>query len=255
MFFKEEYIENYDFSLNKFTLINIVDNFLEITLNRNEKKNALSTEMIKELAVCTDYANTKNEIRGVIYKSSGDTFCAGLDLKNLKTNEDIFLGDVFNKLEKPKLAVIEGNVYGGGLLFLSCSDFIIAKKDLIFSLTETKRGLFPYQIMHSFSMVMPPKIALKLCVHASTFNSEEAKKYNLIDFITDDIELQIREWKKSINQGSPNAINSGIKVFNKLYHNNDTIAYLNKELDLLKESDDAKEGIKAFIEKRDPKWK
>ena len=104
-------------------------------------------------------------------------------------------------------------------------------------------------------MVMPPKIALKLCVHASTFNSEEAKKYNLIDIITDDIELQIREWKKSINQGSPNAINSGIKVFNKLYHNNDTIAYLNKELDLLKESDDAKEGIKAFIEKRDPKWK
>jgi len=255
MFFKEEYIENYDFSLNKFTLVNIVDNFLEITLNRNEKKNALSTEMIKELAVCTDYANNKNEIRGVIYKSSGDTFCAGLDLKNLKTNEDIFLGDVFNKLEKPKLAVIEGNVYGGGLLFLSCSDFIIAKKDLIFSLTETKIGLFPYQIMHSFSMVMPPKIALKLCVHASTFNSEEAKKYNLIDIITDDIELQIREWKKSINQGSPNAINSGIKVYNKLYHNNDTIAYLNKELDLLKESDDAKEGIKAFIEKRGPKWK
>ena len=104
-------------------------------------------------------------------------------------------------------------------------------------------------------MVMPPKIALKLCVHGSTFNSEEAKKYNLIDIITDDIELQIREWKNSINQGSPNAINSGIKVFNKLYHNNDTIAYLNKELDLLKESDDAKEGIKAFIEKRDPKWK
>ena len=61
MFFKEEYIENYDFSLNKFTLVNIVDNFLEITLNRNEKKNALSTEMIKELAVCTDYANTKKE--------------------------------------------------------------------------------------------------------------------------------------------------------------------------------------------------
>ena len=105
--FKEEYIENYDFSLNKFTLVNIVDNYLEITLNRSEKKNALSTEMIKELAVCTDYANTKKEIRGVIYKSSGDTFCAGLDLKNLNTNEDIFLGDVFNKLEKPKLAVVE----------------------------------------------------------------------------------------------------------------------------------------------------
>ena len=57
-------------------------------------------------------------------------------------------------------------------------------------------------------MVMPPKIALKLCLHGSTFNSEEAKKYNLIDIITDDIELQIREWKNSINQGSPNAINS-----------------------------------------------
>ena len=104
-------------------------------------------------------------------------------------------------------------------------------------------------------MVMPPKIALKLCVHASTFNSEDGKKYNLIDIITDDIELQIKEWKNSINQGSPNAINSGIKVYNKLYHNDDTVAYLNKELDLLKESDDAKEGIKAFIEKRGPKWK
>ena len=176
MFFKEEYIENYDFSLNKFTLVNIVDNFLEITLNRTRKKCAKHRND-KRTSCLYRLCKYKKRNKRVIYKSSGDTFCAGLDLKNLKTNEDIFLGDIFNKLEKPKLAVIEGNVYGGGLLFLSCSDFIIAKKDLIF-LYETKRGLFPYQIMHSFSMVMPPKIALKLCLHGSTFNSEEAKKYN-----------------------------------------------------------------------------
>ena len=84
MLIKDQKIEdfiNYDF---KFLKVKIGGNFLEIILNRPEKKNALNHLMIRELGICTDYANATKKIRVVIYKSIGDTFCSGLDYRGTR---------------------------------------------------------------------------------------------------------------------------------------------------------------------------
>ena len=83
MLVKENNIKNFSSDKFEFLKVKIHENYLEIILNRPKKKNALNPTMIKELAICTDYANHTDKIRAVIYKSTGDTFCAGLDLKEL----------------------------------------------------------------------------------------------------------------------------------------------------------------------------
>ena len=76
MFFKKEEIKSFNKKEFNFLIVKICDHHLEITLNRTEKKNALNSEMINELALCTDYANHEDSIRAVIYKSNGNVFCS-----------------------------------------------------------------------------------------------------------------------------------------------------------------------------------
>ena len=114
---------------NKFHFLNInkKDEVFYLTLNRANKKNALHPQMQNEIAFCFDYISQNNEIKLVVIQSTGDTFSAGADLKALSnniephnstipdTNKKIILGNLFNNLYKPKLAIVEGNVYAGGL--------------------------------------------------------------------------------------------------------------------------------------------
>ena len=101
-----------------------------------------------------DILFSNDSIHAVIYKSIGDTFCAGLDLNDFKESENtIQIADIFNKLYKPKLVVLEGDVYAGGLLIVACANHVISKKDVKLSLPEVKRGLFPFQVMEPFKKI------------------------------------------------------------------------------------------------------
>ena len=113
----------------------------------NNKKNALHPQMQNEIAFCFDYISQNKEIRLVIIQSSGDTFSAGADLKALsnnvephnstipKPNKKIILGNLFSNLYKPKLAVVEGNVYAGGTLIVAGCNYVISLNDITDDLT------------------------------------------------------------------------------------------------------------------------
>ena len=80
MLVKKHLLKNFSSNEFEFIIVNDNGNFLEIILNRPDKKNALNSKMINELALCTDYANSNDKIRAVVYKSNGDTFCSGLGI-------------------------------------------------------------------------------------------------------------------------------------------------------------------------------
>ena len=257
MFFDKKKIENFEIISFKNLIVNIEANHIEITLNRANKKNALNSKMIEELALCTDYANFNDSIRAVVYKSAGDTFCAGLDLNDFKESENtIQLADIFNKLYKPKLVVLEGNVYAGGVLIVACANHVISRKDVKLSLPEVKRGLFPFQVMDSLLRIMPERIVIDWCTMGKTLDVEYCQKFNLIQQVVDfDIIENINKWIDQITMMSPNAIKSGLKSYEELYIDDEKIKKLNIELRKLKNSNDFIEGIKAFNKKRNPKWK
>ena len=257
MFFSKEKIEKFDTIRFNFLIVKKFDNHLEVTLNRPQKKNALSFEMINELAICTDYANLHDSVRAVVYKSNGEIFCSGLDLIDFKDKENsIQLADVFNKLYKPKMVILEGDVYAGGVLIVACANYVISKNNVKLSLPEVERGLYPFQVMDSLFRSMSKKSVIDWCINGKEMTAEECKKLNLIDEVCDNNLMDLcQNWIDQTLSMSPNAIRTGLRVYDELYIDNDKIDKLNNELDELKKSDDFTEGIKAFKEKRKPKWK
>ena len=256
MFFSKEKIEKFDTIKFNFLRVKKFDNHLEITLNRPERKNALSFEMINELALCTDYANLHDSVRAVVYKSNGEIFCSGLDLIDFKDKENsIQLADIFNKLHKPKLVILEGDVYAGGILIVACANYVISKNNVKLSLPEVKRGLYPFQVMDSLFRSMPKKSVIDWCIRGKEMTAEDCKKLNLINEIDDDLIKLSNKWLDDIIMMSPNAIKNGLRVFEESYIDDDKIKILNKELKELKKSNDFLEGVNAFKEKRKPRWK
>jgi len=256
MFFSKEKIEKFDTIRFNFLIVKKFDNHLEVTLNRPQKKNALSFEMINELAICTDYANLHDSVRAVVYKSNGEIFCSGLDLIDFKDKENsIQLADIFNKLHKPKLVILEGDVYAGGILIVACANYVISKNNVKLSLPEVKRGLYPFQVMDSLFRSMPKKSVIDWCIRGKEMTAEDCKKLNLINEIDDDLIKLSNKWLDDIIMMSPNAIKNGLRVFEESYIDDDKIKILNKELKELKKSNDFLEGVNAFKEKRKPRWK
>lgn len=256
MLIKDQKIEdfiNHDF---KFLKVKIGDNFLEIILNRPEKKNALNHLMIRELGICTDYANATKKIRVVIYKSIGDTFCSGLDLNEL-SDKNIFLADIFNKLHKPKIAVINGNVHAGGVLIVASCNYAICTNEVIMTLPEVKRGLFPFQVMDSLFRTMSEKKALDWCMRGYNLNAKQCKKMNIVQELCsiEEIDGILKKLIEEYSLASPNAIKNALKIFEEIYIDDNIIKRLNDALDNLKKSDDLIEGVSAFKEKRLPRWK
>ena len=243
----------------KFKHLKVKENkfVLEITLNRPEKKNAIDSIMLDELMECTKYANKNNLIRAVVYRSTGNIFCSGLDLYDFKQSNNFHsLSEIFNQLYKPKLAVVEGDAYGGGVLLILCCNYVVSKSNIQLCLPEVDRGLFPFQVLDALIKVMPAKKALDWCLRGSSVSAIDCVKMNVIDEINDiDLEKNISNWIQTISEKSPNAITNGLKSFQNIYVDKKIIGKLNDELHKLKESDDFIEGIKSFRKKRKPRWK
>ena len=229
---------------NKFHFLNInkKDEVFYLTLNRANKKNALHPQMQNEIAYCFDYISQNNEIKLVVIQSTGDTFSAGADLKALSKNIEphtstipdpnrkIILGNLFNNLYKPKLAVVEGNVYAGGLLIIAGCNYVLSLKDITLSLPEVKRGIFPLQVMQSISSIIGLKKTIDWCIRGYKINAEIAKQWGLVDEISDkeNIQNSVKKWIEDFSGNSNKAIEFGLKAFQEHFHNNSNHEKLEK---------------------------
>lgn len=169
------------------------DNFIcTLTLNRPEKRNAFTPTMINEILHAFLKINSDDNIKLVLIKAEGPTFCAGMDLKVFKNsefdiknpsinNQDISLGEVFDILNKPSLALVEGDVIAGGFLIILGCTYVFCKSETRFRLPELELGIFPFQVMASLLKVMPEKQALQLCLHTDYFDASAALKLGIID--------------------------------------------------------------------------
>ena len=247
------------------------DNVFTITLNRPEKKNALTPIFFKELAYSLEYAASTREVWAVVIAAKGDVFCAGADLKSFAgapeeanstvpdAEGEIVIGNVFNSLHKPCIAKVGAPVYAGGFLIICGCTHVIAADDATFSLPEVKRGLFPFQVMQSMLQIMPARAVLDFCMRAKTVNAAEAENIGLISkaVAKENLEAEVNSLVAEILQYSPSGIRLGLEAFDNLKsippaeaHN-----YLKQMLGEALQTEDAAEGLKAFAEKRKPVWK
>ena len=268
-YFKEKDIKN--IKLFKFDFIEWYekDHIITIILNRSNKKNALHPQMINELAFTFQYASFNKEIRALLLKANGDVFCSGLDLKAVSgdlennnstvplPNSKILIGEIFNKLYKPKVCQLEGDVYAGGFLLLAGCNYVVSTDGLKFGLPEVKRGIFPMQVMESLSKIMSIRNVIDWCIRCYNLDVKTAHSWGLISEIVTENNMDsfVSNWLNEVVSNSPIAIKYGLEAFDKINSSESNHKFLSQMLELVLNSDDAKEGITAFKEKRNPKWK
>jgi enoyl-CoA hydratase/carnithine racemase len=252
-------------------LVEDSNHLLTLTLNRPEKKNALNPVLFRELAFALNYARQTRDVWAVLITAKGDVFCAGADLKAFsgeveetistipEPKDELAIGDVFNSLHKPCIAKVHGPVYAGGFLIICGCTHVIASSNATFSLPEVKRGLFPFQVMQSMLQIMPPRVVLDFCIRAKSVNAADAEKMGLVTKFVDAAQLdtEVQSLVDEIFQFSPSAIRLGLEAFDclKKVAPSEAHMHMKQMLGECLQTEDAAEGMQAFIEKRKPIWK
>lgn len=248
-----------------FIKTNIEQHVFTLTLARPEKRNAFTPTMVNEINYAIAEANCNKDVRLVLINAEGPVFCAGMDMKTFENpeldtlnpeiqNQNISMATAIGQLNKPSVAVVEGDVIAGGFLIALECTYIFASKKAIFSLPEVKRGIFPFQVLASLLKYMPPNRALDLCITAKEISANQAKELGIVyDFFEKD---KLTQLINTIVANAPKAISSGYEALKKIgsLSDKEKITYLLQSLEDLKQTKDAKEGMAAFFEKRIPNW-
>ena len=243
-----------------------------VTLNRPEKRNAFTPAMVDEIAFTLEYANSKQSIWCIVIEAEGPVFCAGMDLQvfqNPQLDErnaslpspmkEINLGEAFKNIHKPSIAKIKGDVLAGGFLIIAGCTFVVSSLTANFCLPEVKRGLFPMQVMGALLQIIPKRKVLEMCILAKNYTAEEALNLGIVTHLADpeQVDATCKTLVEKILRNSPYAIQKGMEALQVIpsLQDNEQYSYLLDQLKLIKCSEDAKEGIEAFKEKRSPAWK
>lgn len=251
-----------------FIKVRLEDNVFTLRLNRASKKNALHPQMVIEIAYAMNYAHHEKRVWIVVIEAEGTVFCAGGDLKAMRGNAaehdssipaptgELLIGEIFNKVHKPVICKVEGNVYAGGFLFLAGSTYVVALDHLKFGLPEVKRGIFPFQVMASMLRVMPARKVLDWCIRGYSISVEQAQDWGLVTHITDEdnLEEMVEDLIAELKENSPSAIQLGMEAFDHILASESEHAYLLEMLMKTIMSKDGQEGLLAFREKRPPVW-
>ena len=252
-------------------IVEEINHVLTITLNRPEKKNAMNPVILRELAYSLAYAHYSLNVWVVVIAAKGDVFCAGADLKafanaNSETTistipiakQEIVIGNIFSQLHKPCIAKVRASVYAGGFLIICGCTHVIAVPEAKFGLPEVKRGIWPFQVMQSMLQVMSSRKVIDFCMRARTVDAGEAETLGLVSQVVsaDKLDETVQNLVNEIIQYSPSAIRLGLKAFDELRNKtvDEAHPFLKKMLMEVVETEDAKEGIAAFTEKRQAVW-
>ena len=249
--------------------------WLTIWLNRPEVRNALNEEMVGELRSVLNAVQDDRSVRGITLRGRDGVFCAGGDLKAFQSDfqggaESHELvaaasrrtGELFRLVnEMPQVVVIlvEGAAIAGGLGLACAGDLVVVTRVSRFALTETTLGIAPAQIAPFVVQRLGLSAARRLMLTAARFDGEEAQRIGLADQVVDDVdaldeaELKIRA---RVMRSAPGA-NAMTKELVLAAARLEPQAMLDLAAERFAEgmlSDEGREGISAFIEKRKPSW-
>lgn len=240
-----------------------------ITLNRPERKNPLGPEMVNELCYALDDAKNDEGVRVVVLTGAGKAFSAGGDLKQMSAGDgesqplpplgtypDLLLR--FTTLGKPTIARIPGVAMGGGLGLVAACDFAVACESATFGTPEIKRGLFPMMIMAVLRRVVSRRKLVELMLLGETIDARSAEALELVSRVVPDADLDaaVTELAQKLAARSPTAMRLGLAAWHAQadLELKAALPMLEQRLFEILGTEDAREGLMAFVEKREPVW-
>ena len=240
----------------------------EITLNRPDKLNTFNSVMAGELYEALLEMDGHPDVRVILLKGAGKAFCAGIDVNELagKSAMEYRLWIermerpllAISKMKKPVIAQLQGVAAANGMGLIAAADLVIAAENARMGLTAINVGLNCVGPVIPVARSVGRKKALELLLYGNLIPASEALALGLINRIVpkDQLESEARRWAQELAQKSPIAVQIAKSAF---YNSEDMVyekqfAYMNEAFARLCATDDAKEGVQAFFEKRRPVW-
>ena len=242
-----------------------------VTLTRPEVHNAFDDTLIAELSAVLGGFASDERVRAVVLGAQGRSFSAGADLNWMQRmagyserenlDDARALADLMRRLyelPKPTLALVQGPTYGGGVGLVACCDIAIAAETAHFCFSEVRLGLIPAAIGPYVIAAMGERAARRYFLTAETFSAREAMRFGLVhDVVPDEALRDIgRRVIKALLRGGPNAQVAAKDLILTISGRplDDLAGETAKRIARLRVSEEGREGIAAFLEKRKPRW-
>jgi enoyl-CoA hydratase/carnithine racemase len=241
------------------------ENYLTLTLNRPEKRNAINRAMIEALDGALASAQEDKSVRAVIIRGEGRGFCSGLDLRDIDglVTGGMTFDKVINRLGQlsvPTIAAVHGEALTGGLVLALFCDLRIAGAGARLGMTPARIGYLPtYWIFRKFVETVGPANAAEILYLADPVDTTRAREMGLVHKVVPDAELgaAATAWAAKVAGNAPLSLRAMKQTLARVTSHAFEVEH--KDLDELgmrvRTSADAKEGVRAFLEKRKPVWK
>jgi enoyl-CoA hydratase len=252
-------------------LLSVDAHVATVVLNRPEQRNPLSGAMLRDLAAAFAWCKQEADVRVVVLTGAGDrAFCAGADLASFDGNmtdlerhrsRELFV-DLFMlmaSLGKPIVGRINGHALAGGLGLACSCDLLVSTDTATFGTPEINVGIWPMMIQAILSRNLPRKVLLEMEMLGDRWTATQLQSLGVINRVVphDQLDAAVKEITDKLAKKSPLAMRLGRDSF---YRQQDmefaaALEYLHGQFTLITLTEDSKEGIKAFFEKREPDFK
>ena len=242
-----------------------------ITLNRPDQRNPLSGQMLRDLIAAIAWCRNEPDVRVIVLTGAGDrVFCAGADLSSFDggmsdlerhRSRDLFveLFTLMSEAGKPIVGRINGHALAGGLGLACACDLLVAVDTATFGTPEINVGIWPMMIQAILSRSIPRKVLLEMEMLGDRWTADQMQSLGIVNRVVphDQLNSTVKDITDRLVKKSPIALRLGRDSF---YKQQDmdfraALAYLHSQFTLITLTEDSKEGIKAFFEKREPEFK
>jgi methylglutaconyl-CoA hydratase len=237
-----------------------------LTLNRPERRNALTIELLTQLDAAIKVASDQAHQRVLILRGAGAAFCTGLDLKEAADHTkahataEMVANTLITLSHTPliTIAAVHGAAVAGGAGIMSACDFVVAAERTKIGYPEVRRGLVAGLVMTFLRRQVGERNMRELLLGSELIDAERAKEIGLVNSVVapDDVMSEAQRFAESALQGAPGALTQTKRLIDELWWRSakEDVEFALKYHLQARESDEAREGIAAFNEKRKPNW-
>ena len=243
-----------------------------VVLSRPDVRNAFNDEVIAELSQAFIQLGDDPQVRAIVLMAEGPAFCAGADLNWMRRMADYsreeneqdaeklaFMLRTIYECPKPTIARVQGDVYAGGMGLVACCDMAVSVDTANYCLSEVKLGLIPATISPYVIRAMGARAAHRYFLTAERFGAAEALRIGFVHEVVsvDALDAKVGELVSALTSASPNAVRECKKLVQDVAERDITRLLIERTVEGIADiraSDEGKEGVQSFLQKRKPAW-